>query len=794
MGESNEVKIDQGRRKGTSAPLVGKAKKYILKYKFRFVVLLLILIWFYFLIPARLFSSPTSTVICSSSGKMLGARIADDGQWRFPAEDSVPPKFKRLIMLFEDEYFYSHPGVNPVSMSKALYNNLFSSGRKRGGSTLTMQVARMARGNEDRNIYQKFIETFWALRIECAYSKEEILKLYASNAPFGGNVVGLSAASWRYYGRDASKLSWGEMAAIAVLPNAPALIFPGKNHEKLLKKRNWLLQKLRDAGDISNEDYELAIAEPLPGKPKDLPELATHLMALQENNGKKGERIVSTLNYDLQSKVMQQMNRFQKVYSGNEVHSIAAMIMEVKTGKVIAYVGNIEGEKKNYGEEVDLIQAPRSSGSILKPFLYASLVDEGMKLPDALLSDVPFGFSGYSPQNFEDVYDGVVPMSDALTRSLNVPFVFALHEYGTKRFLDKLHNLGFASLNRSAQNYGLSLILGGGEVRLIDLMTAYRKMSFDLQSYSSKMPSVSYVKNEHTLPTEKNVDFSKAAIWHTFETMSNVLRPRTEEGWQEFLGGRKVAWKTGTSFGHRDAWAVGVTPEYVVGVWVGNASGEGRPDLTGLNYAGPVLFRLFKLLPSTSWFKEPEGMSTVKVCSKSGYRAGAYCEETYWQKIHAKGTESKICPYHQQIFLDAKGEFLVNSKCYPVEKMTTAKWFVLPSLQAWYVKSHTTSYKELPPNFPGCMEGRIGVNIVYPIHHSKVFIPRNLRGEHEQAIFEVVHNQKNAVVYWHMDGVFLGSTKGAHRQSIRPSLGKHKLTVVDEYGNSDEVEFESMEK
>ena len=770
-------------------------KTFLLKHKIKLLSALAFSIWFYFLIPDELFQSPTSTVIYSANGKMLGARIADDGQWRFPSEDSVPPKFERLITLFEDEYFYSHPGVNPLSMSKALWKNIFGSSRKRGGSTLTMQVARMARGNQDRNIWQKFIETFWALRIECAYSKEEILNLYASNAPFGGNVVGLSAASWRYYGRDLSKLSWGEMASIAVLPNAPALIFPGKNHDKLLQKRNWLLNKLRLAGDISQENYELAIAEPLPGKPKDLPELATHLMALQEKNGLKGERIISTLNYELQNKVMQQLKRFQTAYSGNEVNSIAAVVMEVKSGKIMAYVGNIEGEKKNKGEEVDLAQAPRSSGSILKPFLYASMVDEGLRLPDALMNDVPFGFSGYSPQNFEDKYDGVVPMSNALTRSLNVPFVFALQEYGSKRFLDKLHQLGFASLNRTAQNYGLSLILGGGEVKLIDLVSAYRKQAFDLQYDSRKMNDIQYLKNKIQNNGEnKNIDFSKAAIWHTFETMSNVARPRTEDGWQEFLGGRKVAWKTGTSFGHRDAWAIGVTPEYVVGVWVGNASGEGRPDLTGLNYAGPVLFRLFKQLPSTTWFKEPPKLMAVKVCKKSGYRASANCGETYMQKIHAKGMESKICMYHQQIFLDEKGKYLVNSTCYPVEKMTSKTWFVLPSLQAWYYKGHTTEYEELPPNMPGCLSGKIGVNLVYPVNHTKVFIPRNLQGEHGQLIFEAVHNQNNALVYWHLDGVFLGNTKGLHRLSLRPTSGKHKLTVVDEFGNSDEANFESIEK
>lgn len=770
-------------------------KNFLLKHKFKLLFIVLFAGWFYFLIPSPLFQLPKSTVVYSANGNLMGARIADDGQWRFPAEDSVPFKFTRLITLFEDEYFYYHPGVNPISMGKALWSNVRKMRVKRGGSTLTMQVARMARGNNSRNIWNKGIETFCAVRIEAAYSKEEILNLYASNAPFGGNVVGLSAASWRYYGREPSQLSWGEMATIAVLPNAPSLIFPGKNQARLLKKRNQLLHKLMTAGDLTNEDYELAIAEPLPGKPRELPDIAPHLIGFFEKNGQKGERITSALNYELQARIYKQLKRFQTAYSLNEVHNLAAIVVEVKSGKVLSYIGNIAGKAKEKGEDVDIIQSARSSGSILKPFLYAAAVDEGMKLPDALVNDIPYTFAGYSPQNYELSYDGVVPMSHALTRSLNIPFVLLLKEYGVQRFLDKLNAIGFSSLNRTSNNYGLSLILGGGEVKLMDLASSYRKMAYDLQIQSRPAQSLLFaIAQANNAPSKKTANYSQSAIWHTFETMSNVVRPRSEDGWQQFLGGRKVAWKTGTSFGHRDAWAVGVTPEYVVAVWVGNASGEGRPDLTGLSYAGPVLFRILQFLPATTWFKEPGGMASLRVCKQSGFRAGANCDGVYWQKSSAKGLEAATCPYHQKIFLDQSQRFVVNSNCYPVDLMSSKNCFVLPPLQAFYYKYRSTDYKELPPNYPGCFEEKNTVNIVYPLNGAKVFVPRNLSGEHEELIFEAVHNRKNSVVHWHLDGNYLSTTTGVHRISLRPSIGKHKLTVVDEFGNEDSAVFDSSEK
>ena len=222
---------------------------------------------FWFCLPEPLFNDPTSTVIVDRQRRLLGAKIADDGQWRFPLKEEVSEQFETCIVQFEDQYFYSHPGINPVSIVRALIQNIRSGEVVSGGSTLSMQVIRLSRKYKSRTVIEKVIEMVLALRLELRYTKHEILALYAAHAPFGGNVVGLEAASWRYYGRPSSQLSWAECATLAVLPNAPSLIYPGKNHQLLLDKRNRLLSKLKEKGLLNNTDYELAIVEPLPDKP-----------------------------------------------------------------------------------------------------------------------------------------------------------------------------------------------------------------------------------------------------------------------------------------------------------------------------------------------------------------------------------------------------------------------------------------------------------------------------------------------------------------------------------------------
>src|SRR5690606_11127696 len=367
-----------------------KIKNLYSKFKVPLAVLLgVFLIWYLlFSLPSPLFKEETSTLIYGDDYSLLGATISEDEQWRFPANDSVPKRFGICITQFEDAYFRKHPGVNPVSLLRAFRQNSSAGSVKSGGSTITMQTIRLAKQNPERTYWQKFLEIIQATRLELTYSKDEILNYYASYAPFGGNVVGLDAAAWRYYAKPSHQLSWSECATLAVLPNAPSLIFPGKNEELLLKKRNRLLKKLKDENFISEDDYELALLEPLPGKPNALPKIAPHLLHTASKT-QKGKRLNTTLNTQLQEQVNHIVENHRQELSASEIHNLAVLVVEVETGDVKAYIGNSTDKNNSHSNQVDVIPAPRSSGSILKPFLYAPMIQEGKLLPKMLINDTP---------------------------------------------------------------------------------------------------------------------------------------------------------------------------------------------------------------------------------------------------------------------------------------------------------------------------------------------------------------------------------------------------------------------
>ena len=767
-------------------------KPFLLNHKIKLVVALLLLVWFAFCLPAKLFNSPYSTVLYDRNNALLSATIAADGQWRFPEIEAVPQKFEESILLFEDEYFYSHLGVNPISLFKAFVANIKNGGVKRGGSTLTMQVVRLSRKNRSRTVFEKVKELFLATRLEFGLSKKEILTLYASHAPFGGNVVGIEAASWRYYGRSPQLLSWGEMTTLAVLPNAPSLIYPGKNHKLLLAKRNRLLDKLLAANKIDATTWELAKEEPLPLKPKPLNQKATHLLTRAINEGERGQRIATTIDLKLQDNVSQVLNNHYHKMVRSDVHNASVLVMEVKTGNVLAYVGN--SRSKN-GGEVDMVTAPRSTGSILKPLLYAAMLDAGEILPKTLLADIPTQYASYTPKNFDKRYDGAVAADNALIRSLNIPAVRMLKQYGVQRFHTKLKKLKMSTINRGADHYGLSLILGGAETTMDDLASIYGSMARTLNNYTKyngKYNAQDYSKLNYHLNEEDKKEaltnssiYSAAAIATTFNVMSDLHRPREERGWENFSSSRKVAWKTGTSFGHRDAWAVGVTPEYVVVAWVGNATGEGKSGLTGISAAAPLLFDVFKKIPATTWFSTPyDDMEQIPVCTKSGMRSALWCEKSDSTWVPLAGLKTKICAFHKWVHLDADEEFLVNNDCYPIDKMKRKSWFVLPPVWEWYYKKKNVNYKTLPPFKDGCGEEQQSMEIIYPNNLKELFLARNIDGSTGKLVFEVAHRNPETEIFWHLDDAYITTTNHFHQIEIAPSIGRHVLTIVDEHGET----------
>ena len=348
----------------------------------------LFLIWF-FCLPKTLFNDPTSTVLFDRNGNLLGATIAEDGQWRFPYNANVPYKFKTALIQFEDRNFDSHWGVSIKGLSRALYQNIKGGKKVSGGSTITMQVMRMSRKGQSRNIWQKVVEIFWATRAEWRYSKDEILALYASNAPMGGNVVGLDAASWRYFGRPANELTWAESATLAVLPNAPSLMHPGKNRDELLAKRNRLLDRLYEIEEIDSASWKLSKLEPLPDEPHPMPTVAPHLMSRIINDGKKGQVIHTTIDISIQERVNNIVQFHHEKLRTNEIFNAAVLVMDVSSGDVLAYTGNVPKVEAEHGKDVDIITAPRSTGSIFKPFLYAGMLASGEITPDMLIQDIP---------------------------------------------------------------------------------------------------------------------------------------------------------------------------------------------------------------------------------------------------------------------------------------------------------------------------------------------------------------------------------------------------------------------
>lgn len=753
--------------------------------------------------PNPLFKDSYSTVIEDANGNFLSARIAKDYQWRFPESDSVPLKFKQSIRCFEDEYFYYHLGINPVSIFRAFKQNIIKGKVTSGGSTLSMQVIRLSRNSQNRTVFTKIYEMILAFRLELQYSKEEIMSLYASHAPFGGNIVGLEAASWRYYNRPSYMLSWGETATLAVLPNAPSLVFPGKNHNALLRKRNKLIDKLCKLQIIDKSISDLAKTEPLPDKAQKIPQIAPHLLNKVINDGNEGKRIITTIKSNIQNYANSVALKYGRYYASNYINNIAILVLDTKTGEVKAYIGNIELKDKQTNQFVDNVLSKRSSGSILKPFLYAAMLDEGLILPKSLIADIPTRIGGYAPENFEKTFEGVVPANEALAKSLNIPAVRNLQDYSTNKFLYLLNNIGFTTINKDASFYGLSLILGGAEVSLWESTAAYSSIARSLLTFNS---TSQYLESDYRKPVyliqEKKVNdylpnskIGAGALYFTFEALATLNRPWGELGWEYFASAHKIAWKTGTSFGHRDAWAIGVTPEYTVGVWVGNSSGEGRPGLTGLTHASPIMFEIFKFLDTKTWFQMPvKDLITIDVCKQSGYRATDICEKEK-QRVPKQGIKVKACTYHQSIFLDSTNTYRVSSTCYSVSSMNLASWFVLPPAQEWFYKKSHPNYKILPNYLPGCIVPKENVlDIIHPDNNSAIYIPKGFDNEEGMIIFEAVHRNPNAVLFWHIDGDFITQTKGVHKIEVNPLVGSHTLYVIDELGNTIERKFKILEK
>jgi penicillin-binding protein 1C len=771
---------------GSSKTIVLK----IIKNKWFLLTCFSLVLVYYFILPQKLFDKTFAAVLFDRSGILLSARLPADEQWRFPPSEEVSQKMAAAILLQEDRYFHYHWGFNPWSLIRAAYWNIKSGQVLSGASTISMQTIRLSRDNPPRTISEKLWEILLATRLEWRYSKKDILKIYLSHAPFGGNVVGIEAASWRYFGRSAKSLSWSECATLAVLPNAPGLINPGRNRTLLKAKRDLLLLQLQKNGYLNENDYHLALLEPLPEKPRPIPNLAPHLLshrmrvntALQE---------WSSIDVNLQSIALNHIEDALEKLSINRIYNAAILLIDNENAEVLAYVGNAQ---KGPGFYNDMLQTERSSGSILKPFLYAAGLQSGQWLPQQIIKDIPIHFEGFHPKNFDGQFRGMVNADQALIYSLNIPAVVELRDYGLERFANLLRETGITTLHKPAKHYGLSLILGGAEVKAWDLAKTYSAWAQKLNGKERPL-EISYQLKDSTSLT---IPYSRAVIWQSFEVMKGLNRPGSEQGWQYF-GRSPIAWKTGTSFGFRDAWAVGVSPKYTCVVWVGNASGEGRPGLIGAEAAGPILFNyLNTIISERKWFEAPYDELTEQIiCRQSGQLASSICPEqdTIWIPYQAKA--QKPCKYHRQYYTDKKGKFRYTYNCSKNEKIYPESFFQLPVIESYYYAKQNPGFRNLPPLAPSCQEDILTedyIDVLFPMENEKIFIPKKLAGGKSELIVEVVLRKGSSKLFWHLNGKYLGLTADLHTRALSLQPGSHNLWLEDENGHHFQRKFSILQQ
>jgi penicillin-binding protein 1C len=447
--------------------------------------------------------------------------------------------------------------------------------------------------------------------------------------------------------------------------------------------------------------------------------------------------------------------------------------------------------------------------------LYAAMLDDGSILPGTLVADTPLNIGGFAPSNYDRTFHGAVPAREAIARSLNVPLVRMLSRYNTGRFRSLLVDLGMTTLQFDEDHYGASLILGGAEGTLWDMTGMYASMARTLKNFGPRSglyaptdihPLIATDGGERgrsprlqSRPANDEVFkqpsvLSAAAVWSAFEAMSELNRPEEEVDWQAFSSMRRVAWKTGTSYGARDGWSIGLTPRWAVGVWVGNASGEGRAGLTGVSAAAPVMFDILSMLPSgtsdAEWFEPPwDELTEMAVCRRSGHRASQLCDLVDTLLVPRRGIETPVCPYHRLVHLSSDGRWQVNSACEPVADIVTRSWFVLPPAQEWWFRNHNPTYAVLPPPRADCREVEGNIDIVYPEHGAEVFVPRGLDGQRERVVVSAAHSDRDATLFWWLDGDYAGQTRGTHRLALQPDPGEHTLTLNDEADNRRSVTF-----
>ena len=722
-----------------------------------------------------------SQVILAKDGSVLHSFITEDEKWRMFTElNEISQKLRKAIVYKEDRYFYWHLGVNPFSILRAAINNLFYSRRTSGASTITMQVIRLLYPNE-RTYPNKISEMFRSLQLEMKYSKEEILQLYLNLVPYGGNIEGVKAASMLYFGRLPDKLSLAQIVSLAVVPNRPVSLKPGKNNNRIFKARNKWLIKMKQAGLFPVNEIEDALKEPMDAVRIEAPRFAPHFANRLHEIYPNIPIVRSTLDKQKQESVSAITYNYSKRMRNHNINNVAVLIINNKTHGIEAYVGSQNFFDTENSGQVDGVNSFRSPGSALKPLIYAAAFDVGLYTPKSVVADVPVNFDGYAPKNYDEQFNGNVSIEKALSLSLNVPAVKTLNILGISSIMDKLKQAGFEQMNE-VKKYGLSLALGGCGVRLIEMTSLYSAFANYGIFYPPKFLKEDTISNGTQL-------ISASSSYMISEILSTLTRPDLPNNFESSVHIPKIAWKTGTSYGRKDAWSIGYNTNYTIGVWVGNFSGEGVPELSGADIATPLLFEIFNTIDYDArkdWFIQPEELDFRLVCPETGMVPDEFCINPVMDYFIPKISNSQRCTHLKKVFLSGNEKISYCTSCLPATGYKE-KYFpnISPELIAYFDVEHM-SYKKIPMHNLECTRifSEQGPKIISPINNKEYLLEK---GESQLMLSCNVANEVQTV-YWYINDKLYKSCNASENIFFQPMEGAIKISCSDDKGrNTNEV-------
>ena len=741
-----------------------------------------------FPLPVEKLHPPVSTIVLDRDGEWLRAFIASDESWHIPEPslDEISPKLRTAVLTYEDRWFYRHFGINPFSILQAAIDNIKAGKIVRGGSTITMQVARMMEPKA-RTVPNKLVEMFRALQLEFAYSKDEILTVYFNMAPYGGNIVGSAAASRIYFNKTQNRLSLGEAALLAAIPNSPTYLRPDVYPDNARAARKKVLRQMRKFGRIDLSEMQEAANDSIPTARYPMPFKAPHLARLlAKTESSRGHLIYSTIDSEIQELSARVLREHLAPMRRADISTGAVVVMDTKSREVLAMVGSHDFFDYASEGQVNGAMAPRSPGSALKPFIYGLALERGLITPESLLHDVPVDYAGFSPVNYDGDYRGYVAARDALAHSLNVPAVNLYAQLGNDGIYGFLKRAGVSTLPEPKRHYGLSLILGSCEVTLLELTALYAGLA-NLGEFGQHHL---ITPNGDALPAPSGKRLlSRGASFILTEMLTEVRRPDLPAAYEASINLPKVAWKTGTSYGHRDAWSVGYTPSYTIGVWVGNFDGHGSPSLAGSEIAAPILFALFNALTNSAthrWYTRPYQVSTREVCALSGMPVSGNCPTTKVDDYISNRSTNAPCRVHKQITIDNETGASLCSHCRIGRSYHHAvfeEWH--PAVGTWLMKSGY-AIQPIPPHNPDCVgvvAGR-GPVIRSPSEDSEYLIRPGVDLEYQKLLLAASVSNRTKQIFWFVNGELIFKGAPGKPVFLTPVAGRHQLTCVDDEGRS----------